>query len=637
MVEETGKKRREWVKNAAIIFLAVMLILTFFSNTIMNYSLPEVSAKYVYSGTLSEQIRGTATIEAADTYNIVIGESRVISSVDVRVGDRVEKGQVIFKLEDSDSEELDSAKEQLKALELEYNKMLLDTGADYTLEELDIKNLEEDIEKAKENISKIADYQKEYEKAKENTEAAQTKVDELKDKDSVYDEQLTALSSEDYASLDTAYYNRIKNAQDKISSAEATKKSADEKVEDLESELGTLDDSAIAAKKAELNKQQLLVTELTNKYYNAMANDEDTSEILSEHNNAKIDLELVSAEYNDLINKYSAQNDADSRLKYAKVAQSNAEIGYNNAKNSLTEVISNISKEIKGAKKKLADEIKSAEKELSDAQEKETAAKEKASVSVEEAEADIESKERDLETKKASLEKQKKADLESAGVAALDVESKLDDINKQKEKVAELEENAVDAEIKAQVSGVIDTISCVSGEKAEAGTTIATIQMTEKGCTATITVTNEQAKKVRVGDEAEIQYFWYGDAEATLTGIKSDSSNPQNKQLVFSVTGDVSPGQSIQLAMGGKGQQYELIVPNSSIREDNNGKFVLAVVAKSSPLGNRYMTKRVAVQVIASDDVNSAVSGELLQSDFIVATSTKPIEAGQQVRLIDSN
>ncbi len=303
----------------------------------------------------------------------------------------------------------------------------------------------------------------------------------------------------------------------------------------------------------------------------------------------------------------------------------------------MTEVISNISKEIKGAKKKLADEIKSAEKELSDAQEKETAAKEKASVSVEEAEADIESKERDLETKKASLEKQKKADLESAGVAALDVESKLDDINKQKEKVAELEENAVDAEIKAQVSGVIDTISCVSGEKAEAGTTIATIQMTEKGCTATITVTNEQAKKVRVGDEAEIQYFWYGDAEATLTGIKSDSSNPQNKQLVFSVTGDVSPGQSIQLAMGGKGQQYELIVPNSSIREDNNGKFVLAVVAKSSPLGNRYMTKRVAVQVIASDDVNSAVSGELLQSDFIVATSTKPIEAGQQVRLIDSN
>ena len=31
---------RGWVKNAAIIFLAVLLVLTFFSNTIMNASLP---------------------------------------------------------------------------------------------------------------------------------------------------------------------------------------------------------------------------------------------------------------------------------------------------------------------------------------------------------------------------------------------------------------------------------------------------------------------------------------------------------------------------------------------------------------------------------------------------------------------
>jgi hypothetical protein len=51
MNENGGKKRREWVKNAAIIFLSVMLVLTFFSNTFMNYSLPEVAAQYVQSGT----------------------------------------------------------------------------------------------------------------------------------------------------------------------------------------------------------------------------------------------------------------------------------------------------------------------------------------------------------------------------------------------------------------------------------------------------------------------------------------------------------------------------------------------------------------------------------------------------------
>ena len=87
--------------------------------------------------------------------------------------------------------------------------------------------------------------------------------------------------------------------------------------------------------------------------------------------------------------------------------------------------------------------------------------------------------------------------------------------------------------------------------------------------------------------------------------------------------------------MGSKGQQYDLLVPNSSIREDNNGKFVLTVVAKSSPLGNRYTATRVDVKVLASDDTMSAVSG-LSQGDFVITTSTKPIEAGTLVRLAEN-
>ena len=39
-MEETKPKNRAWVKDAAIVFLVVLLVLTFFSNTIMNHSLP---------------------------------------------------------------------------------------------------------------------------------------------------------------------------------------------------------------------------------------------------------------------------------------------------------------------------------------------------------------------------------------------------------------------------------------------------------------------------------------------------------------------------------------------------------------------------------------------------------------------
>ena len=36
---ENSVRKREWVKTAAIILLAVLLVLTFFSKTIMNLSL----------------------------------------------------------------------------------------------------------------------------------------------------------------------------------------------------------------------------------------------------------------------------------------------------------------------------------------------------------------------------------------------------------------------------------------------------------------------------------------------------------------------------------------------------------------------------------------------------------------------
>ena len=47
---ENSVRKREWVKTAAIIFLAVLLVLTFFSKTIMNASLPEVAAQQAASG-----------------------------------------------------------------------------------------------------------------------------------------------------------------------------------------------------------------------------------------------------------------------------------------------------------------------------------------------------------------------------------------------------------------------------------------------------------------------------------------------------------------------------------------------------------------------------------------------------------
>ncbi|MBR4759295.1 MAG: RND transporter, partial [Lachnospiraceae bacterium] len=57
------------------------------------------------------------------------------------------------------------------------------------------------------------------------------------------------------------------------------------------------------------------------------------------------------------------------------------------------------------------------------------------------------------------------------------------------------------------------------------------------------------------------------------------------------------------------------------------------VKVKPSPLGNRYVLSRSDVEVLASDDTSSAVSGGLYGYEYVVTNSSKPLEAGMKVRL----
>ena len=73
----------------------------------------------------------------------------------------------------------------------------------------------------------------------------------------------------------------------------------------------------------------------------------------------------------------------------------------------------------------------------------------------------------------------------------------------------------------------------------------------------------------------------------------------------------------------------------SQQRTDTNGTFVLVLTVKHSPLGNRYIATRVDVNVLAQDDTTAAVSG-LSMGDYVITTSSKPLEAGMQVNMVEN-
>ena len=77
---ETKAKNRGWVKNAVIVFLVILLLLTFFSNTIMNRSLAEVATKSAGGTSITTRIRGTGTINAAGSYEVKAAQTREIRS-----------------------------------------------------------------------------------------------------------------------------------------------------------------------------------------------------------------------------------------------------------------------------------------------------------------------------------------------------------------------------------------------------------------------------------------------------------------------------------------------------------------------------------------------------------------------------
>lgn len=631
-------KRREWVKTAAIIFLTIMLLLTFFSNTIMNYSLPEVSAKYVETnGTLSEQIRGTVNVESAQQYEVKhTGSSRVVNSVEVKQGDAVEKGQVILRFDGEESPDLEQAELDLETKQNELRTALLAAGNDYSSQELDIKDLEEDIERLKYSLTGDGDYIKAAESLKKLTDKVTeltAKEKELTDDITHIDEQLTALTSDNYDALDDKYSSVLSPLYDEVTENKAKKEEYDKQVEQLTKELGDLVTSE------QIIEQQNLISKLRNQLeeYNqqlieAMMGNGDVSLSSIQKNIAdtQADLSSANAKLSEMYQKQTIGNLANLRLKTATNNQNTFTNKFMKAENALNEKKIDVSKEMNKQKK----ELKAKSEENKTSLDRATADKEKADAEVKTI-TDIETKERDLERKKLDLKKKQEDDLIEAGKTNISIESMQNAIKRAEEKIEKIKSAASDGEITAQVAGVISSINIVPGETLETGASVASIEMTEKGYTASFTVTIDQAKKVTVGDYADIQYFYGGDVKARLTAIKPDSSNPQNKKLMFEITGDVLPGQSLQLVMGGKGQKYEYIIPNNAIKEDSNGKFVLTVTAKSSPLGNRYIAKRTDITVLASDGVNTAVTG-VVQGDYIISTSTKPINPGDQVRIVDN-
>lgn len=644
MNNENRSPRKEVIKNIAIVFLAVLLVLTFFSNTFMNYTLPQVSAVYVNQGTISEQIRGSGTVEAAESYEVKFDQTRTVKSVAVKTGQTINAGDTLFELEDSDSDELTQAQKDLEDKELDYKKAVLaqSDSSKYQSDYLEIQKAEKELSELQAKYQAALAGTDPLSSALNDYNSLKSRSDKLTKEKEDLNNQLSAVNadtSDDMINLTGEYYDTLRADKDRVTELEKKVETAQADYDELSKDVGA--DTDYASKIEETRKSiESATVELNQLYislYNAKA-DDDTTSISASIATKSLEIDQLQRDLSNYLAKSTTSGVLKTKLKNAENTLNKAKKNLNSAKDTLSNDVRTIKLEIKAKLDKVTAELDDVTLKLTNAGTAKDDATAAGYLSASQLELKISEQKDTVDNLYAALEIKKQTDNVTNESNQLDLEAKKKDIERQKEKVEKLKSEAFDAVVTAKMGGTVESVSVTAGSEVAAGTVAAVISVSDLGYTVSFSVKNDQAKKVKVGDKAEITSWYWGDSfSATLSEVKTDTTNPQTqKTLVFNVTGsDISTGQTITLSMGSKGQPYSAVVPNAAVREDSNGKFVLVMEAKSSPLGNRYKAVRYDIEVLAKDDNNTAVNG-LMGSEYVITTSTKPIQAGDQVRPAES-
>lgn len=650
-MEETKVSKREWVKTAAIIFLAILLVLTFFSNTIMNATLPEVAAQQIEGGTINAKIRGSGTVGANETYDVTINQTRKIASVLVKVGQSVNAGDTLFLLEAQESDEVKAAQDELDQLELSYEKSLIEAGNTSAKEN-------HEVQKARDAYNEALALYHQY----STVDASQLAAEKTKaEQQLTLLQQASKVAQEQYDAR-TAEKSNLENQASELKAQTASLRTILDKQGELDAANNTLkqdeiqyindynrvltiagQDAQVAmsyARYPETLAQKLEDTDLNGVSTTSMnsvsplTEDDNTGagtnpsggttittdprlkraqEMAKAYITIATDREKVNSlqtEVNRLVEDTSGINSVyEANAMYQSTLS-----GYN----QIQQQLATFDAETQGLKQ-AADAAAQAVTDQQAVVQKLT---------------DAGSAAETVKSTKASLEEllftQQLGDS-----SYLDMQAAKENIEKKKEALAKLTANADELEVKAKVGGVIASIEVTAGNSIGPDTPLAKLNVADRGYTIKISVTAEQAKRVKVGDKADVVNYWGGNVEAVLENIARDPNTSGNNLLVFKLTGDVDPNTNLTLSIGQKSASYDALVPNSAVRTDNNGTFVLALTSKSTPLSTRYTATRVPVQVLAQDDTMSAISG-IGAGEFVITTSTKPIEAGTQVKLADN-
>ena len=552
--ENKKKKSRKWIVKALIAFLVIMGILTFFSNTIMNMTLTQVSTQQVYGATLSSISRASGTLHANSEVKVKAPGEVTIAEVPVYLYQEVEEGAVLATFETSeDHADLDDARKSLHELEkeMEYDARKPAENSDYYDMEMAVYDAEKAVKQAEKNLAAA------------------------KNKDAVVSQTRTD----------------IKAIQDQLTQIEKDKTVLESKKQELESRRDTAYEKIESAKETLTSAQDALascITDPSDPSFDQAALDQANKDV----EDAQKEVQKEQASYNSISDELSSvcSQLVDKEQAYTKKSTELEEKQADLAEFEQITTVEEAERALKDAKHTL----QVARKTLSDAKNKTPASPLTA---------------KRIQRKKNSSRKK-----------TLRRRSRNWKITTRS------------LEIRAPISGTLISINATRGGQCMKGDEMFIIADMNSGMYVDCQVEKKDADTMMVGAEVRTDYC----DSAFVDSVRPDPSDPVNSRIVrVSVEGSyLVPGaMQISCTISTSNRYYDCVVPKGAVQTDSEGTFIYILLTKNSPLGERYIARKLPVKILAEDSTSYAIEGAGVNMAYCIVRTEKPIKNGEQVRL----
>ena len=216
--------------------------------------------------------------------------------------------------------------------------------------------------------------------------------------------------------------------------------------------------------------------------------------------------------------------------------------------------------------------------------------------------------------------------------SGLDRQVKQLDITKAEEQLKALEAlEAASGEVMAPVSGVVTELAVVPG-KTVTGDALVAIgdgRLKFEG-----TVDKKLGELITAGTKINLQY---GESRRTYEAVVDSVdflSEEEQAHFTASVQEDTGVlGATAAFSLNLTSQQYNQVIPIAGLRQESDGYYILVVKPQKTILGEELTAEKIPVELLEKSSTQAAVQGAFSNTDQLIVSSSRIIEAGDRVRI----